>query len=115
VIKRIIMMMSILIVLRFPTIVFMIYAAITGSIYPLTYGIVGIITAVCLILIGIITAHITPQLRKEVLKFFNQYDNRVGTEPMALKQLNTQIAPIVNAISTQRNKKKDVPLQQPTL
>jgi hypothetical protein len=112
VIKRIIMMMSILIVLRFPTIVFMIYAAITGSLYPSTYGIVGIITSVCLILIGIITIYITPQLRKRVLVFFGQYNNQEGAESRTLNQRYISMAAVGTVNITQRSKTKDVPLEQ---
>ncbi len=105
VIKRILMLLSILIVLRFPTIIFMIYAVVTGSLYPLTYGIVGIITSVCLIFIGIITINITPQLQKPILRFFGLHNNRIDTGPMPLNQLNNPVVAItIGSKMTQRSK-----------
>jgi hypothetical protein len=103
VIKRILMLISILIVLRFPTVIFMIHGAITGSLYPLTYGIVGIITSACLILIGLITIHITSPLRKHVLNIFLRQNNRVHTEPIALNRLNA--GTMGNVSTTQRSNK----------
>jgi hypothetical protein len=79
IIKRIIMMVSTLVVLRFPTVVFMIYAVIVGRLYPFTFAIVGVITSFCLILIGLITFYITPKLRSLLLLLLNGTDNRVHT------------------------------------
>ena len=84
VIKRIIMLVSILVTLRFPTIIFLVYALIVGDLYPFTYGIVGVITSVCLIFIGIITIYITTQLKKQWKEFFfnGNNNNRIETGPV---------------------------------
>lgn len=87
VIKRILVLISILIILRFPTIIFMTHAAIVGSLYSLAYPIVGIITSVCLILIGIITLNITTQLRNEMMSIVNQKLNHVQPEPVRLNNV----------------------------
>jgi hypothetical protein len=102
VIKRILILISILIVLRLPTVIFMIHGAITGSLYPLTYGIVGLITSVCMILIGIITIYFTSQLRKQVFGFFVHQNNRVQSKAIPV---NPPIAVIGNGNTTQRSKK----------
>jgi hypothetical protein len=108
VIKRILMLISILIVLRFPTIIFMIYGAINGSLYPLTYGIVGLITSMCLILIGIITINITSQLRKQVLNIFFQQNNRIQTEPIPLNRMKIGGEGVMgNITTTQRSNRQD--------
>jgi len=112
VIKRILILITMLIILRFPTVIFMIHGAIIGSLYPLTYGIVGLITSICLILIGIITINITSQLRKEVLHFFFHQNNRVQTEPMALNQMRTPTVVIANVNASQRSNINDVSLEQ---
>ena len=105
VIKRILLLLSVLIVLRFPTVIFMIYAVVTGSLYPLTYGIVGIITTVCMIFIGIITINITPQLQKPIYRFFGLHSNRIETGAMPLNQLNNPVATIANGSKvTQRSR-----------
>jgi hypothetical protein len=104
VIKRILMLISILIGLRFPTVIFMIQGAITQSLYPLAYAIVGLITSICLILIGIITIHITSQLRKQFLNIFFHQNNQVQTETVPLNQRNTPVAMIANFNNNQRSK-----------
>lgn len=91
VIRRILMLVSILVVLRFPTIIFMTHAAIVGSLFEFTYGIVGIITSICLILIGIITSYITPQLRKQFLWILVGQNNQIRNEPIPLNRINTPI------------------------
>jgi hypothetical protein len=65
-------------VLRFPTIIFIIYGLIVGELYSLTYGIVGLITSICLILIGLIIIHTTPVIRKNIFIFLNIGDNQVS-------------------------------------
>jgi hypothetical protein len=79
VIKRIVVLVSVLIVLRFPTIIFMIYAVSVGHLYPFTYSIVGLITSACMIFIGLMMINITPQLRNNVFIFILR-DNRVHTQ-----------------------------------
>jgi hypothetical protein len=112
VIKRILILISILIILRFPTIIFMSHGAIVGSLYPLTYSIVGVITSICLILIGIITINITSQLRKQVLNLFFNGNNRIQNEPIPLNILDTQMGVAATGTITQRSKKQDVTLEQ---
>ena len=87
VIKRIIMMVSALIALRFPTVVFMIYAVIVGHLYPLTFGIVGLITSTCLILIGLITFYITPKLRNHLTQLLNLAGNRIHARELLQQHL----------------------------
>jgi hypothetical protein len=77
--KRIIILVSLLIALRFPTIIFMIYAISVGHLYPLTFGIVGLITSSCLIFIGLITIYITPELRKNFFVCLENHHNQVET------------------------------------
>jgi hypothetical protein len=80
VIERIVVLISILVALRFPTIVFMIYAVIVGHLYPLTFGIVGLITSVCMIFIGLMMIHITPHLRNNLFFYTIYRNNRVHTQ-----------------------------------
>jgi hypothetical protein len=70
IVKHIVILLSMLILLRFPTIVFMINGIIVGQLYPLTYGVVGIITSAYLIIIGLLTIYITPPLRNNILMIF---------------------------------------------
>lgn len=76
VIKRIILIVSILVMLRFPTIIFLLYGIFTGHLYSLTYSIVGLITSICLIIVALITIQITTQFRKELIDFFHRNRNR---------------------------------------
>ena len=89
VIQRIIVLVSILVILRFPTIIFLVYGVLKGSLYPLTYGVVGVITSACLIFIGIITISITSPLRKQFNQFFDLRTNRVETAPRPGNRLRT--------------------------
>jgi len=79
VIKRIVILISILVVLRFPTVIFMINAASVGHMYPYTFGIVGLITSLCMIFIGLMMIHITPQLRKNLSICVIYRGNQVNT------------------------------------
>mgnify|MGYP001100918783 CR=1 FL=1 len=72
VIKRIATLISILVALRFPTIIFMIAAHIQGYLYVYTFGIVGLITSLCMIIIGCMMIYITPQLRNYFLNFISR-------------------------------------------
>jgi hypothetical protein len=58
----------------------MIYAVIVGHLYPYTFSIVGLITSACLIFIGLMMIHITPQVRDKLFLYFNYRDNRVHTQ-----------------------------------
>ncbi|CAF0805305.1 unnamed protein product [Adineta steineri] len=71
VIKRIIVCVLMLVILRFPTIIFIIFGLITDHLYYLTYPIVGFVTAICLILIGILTILATNKIKKNLLKHLN--------------------------------------------
>ncbi|UJR17766.1 hypothetical protein I4U23_004664 [Adineta vaga] len=77
VIKRIIVCVLILILLRFPTIIFIFYEIINGYLYMLTYAIVGFVTAVCLIFIAIMTVATTNKFLKIMLGYFNGIHNQV--------------------------------------
>ncbi|CAF1033432.1 unnamed protein product [Didymodactylos carnosus] len=63
VLRQIVLLITILAILRLPTVIFMADAAIAHQLYEFTYEIVGLITSVCLIIIAIITLYITPQIR----------------------------------------------------
>ena len=104
--RRILVLISILIVLRFPTIIFMIHGAIVQSLFSLTYAVVGLITSICLIIIGIITIYITPQLRKQVVNCFCHRNNRIQAVPIPLNRINTPAATTANATTTQRSKRQ---------
>jgi hypothetical protein len=82
IIKRIVILISVLVALRFPTIIFMIYAAIVGHLYPYTFSIVGLITSACMIFIGLMMIHITPQLREKLFPFLIYRDNRIHTQTL---------------------------------
>jgi len=87
VLKRIVVLISILVALRFPTIIFMIYAVIGGHLYPLTFGIVGLITSVCMIFIGLMMIHITPHLRNNLFFYTIYGTNRVHTQQTLQQRL----------------------------
>ena len=88
VIKRIIICVFMLILLRFPTIIFIIFGVINGQLYSLTYAIVGLVTAICLILIGLVTISITNKFKKELFKHF--YRNNNQTQPANIPSNNEQ-------------------------
>ncbi|CAF0967914.1 unnamed protein product [Rotaria sordida] len=107
VIKRIIMLIGVLIVLRFPTIIFMIYAIIVGYTYSLTYGIVGVTTSTCLIFIGFSTIYTTPQLRKRIHDYFVHGNNRVQSERIAMNQVGAPIS-VIDIVNTPHKTKQEV-------
>jgi hypothetical protein len=83
----------------------MIYAVIVGHLYPLTYGIVGLITSVCMIIIGLMMIQITPQLRDNVFIFSICRDTRVRTN--GILQLHASIPTITTGrqnATPQKNK-----------
>jgi hypothetical protein len=100
VIKRIVVIISILIAMRFPTVIFMIYAVSVGHLYPLTFGIVGLITSICFTLIGLITIHITSQLRENLLVFIIRRDNRVRGRPALEQRLAKPAATMCAHVAT---------------
>jgi len=77
ILKRIIITVSILIILRFPTIIFILFGLINGYLYKLTYTIVGLVTSLCLIFISIIIILMTNQFKKEIFKYFNSNNNQI--------------------------------------
>ncbi|CAF1194121.1 unnamed protein product [Adineta ricciae] len=79
VMRRILVLISVLIALRGPTIIFMVYAVIRGQMYEYTFGIVGLVAALCMIFMGLMLIHITPQLRKNRLVSIIYHDNRANT------------------------------------
>ncbi|CAF0830326.1 unnamed protein product [Rotaria sp. Silwood1] len=112
VIKRIIMLIGVLILLRFPTIIFMVYAIIVGRLYPLTYGIVGVITSTCLIFIGVATIYTTPPLRKLIHNHFLHYNNQVQAEPIPMNHIGA-LKTVSNHIkSVQKCKQNVIPSVQ---
>ncbi|CAF1128203.1 unnamed protein product [Didymodactylos carnosus] len=90
IIKRIVILISVLVVLRFPTVIFMVYARIVGHLHPLTYGIVGLITSPCLIFIGLITIYITPQLQRNIFIFLRHHDSQVHVQPAPMHHLRVR-------------------------
>ncbi|CAF1105433.1 unnamed protein product [Adineta steineri] len=71
IIKHIIICVLMLVILRFPTIIFIIFGLIYGHLYYLTHPIVGSVTAIRLILIGILTILATNKIKKNLLKHLN--------------------------------------------
>ncbi|CAF3685783.1 unnamed protein product, partial [Rotaria sp. Silwood1] len=103
VIKRIILLVSILIALRFPTIVFMIHAIFAGYLYPFTYGIVGVVTSTCLIFIGLSTIYTTPPLRKQLIDSCFYRNNRIEAGQIPMYQIDvTGAATDYNKSSSKR-------------
>ncbi|CAF4678438.1 unnamed protein product [Rotaria sp. Silwood2] len=80
IIKRIAILMLVLVVLRFPTVVFMIYAISIGHLYSLTFSIVGVITSACLISIGFMIIYITPQIQKHLFLGLMQHGNQINVQ-----------------------------------
>jgi hypothetical protein len=80
IIKRLVILISILVLLRFPTIIFIIYGVAVGHLFLFTYAIVGLITSICLLFIGLITIYITPLLRNNILIIFNYRHNQVNAQ-----------------------------------
>lgn len=76
-IKRIVLMISVLVAMRFPTIIFMIYAAITRYLHPITFSVVGVITSICLAAVGVMTVYFTPKLHNNLCCIMNMADNRI--------------------------------------
>jgi hypothetical protein len=70
IVKHIVISIAILVSLRFPTVIFMVNGIVVGHLYSLTYGIVGLIASVCLIIIGLMTIYMTPPLRRNTLIIF---------------------------------------------
>jgi hypothetical protein len=58
----------------------MIYAVIVGHLYRFTFSIVGLITSVCMIFIGLMMIQITPQLRNNHFVLSIYRGNRVHTQ-----------------------------------
>ncbi|CAF3923110.1 unnamed protein product [Adineta steineri] len=120
VIKRIVILISILIALRFPSIIFMIYAVVVGQLYPLTFGIVGLITSVCMIFMGIMIVYITPHLLNNLCIFFTFRHNQVNIQRVTQQQIpqnmtdptvagrNLEVPPKQNKSSTTRNQNTPV-------
>ncbi|CAF0958420.1 unnamed protein product [Didymodactylos carnosus] len=104
VIKRIIILILMLVVLRFPTIIFMIHAATIGHLYSLTYDIVGLITSTCLIFVGLITIHITPQLRKNISISLIHRNNRLHVQQIPLNHLKMSPTMDSNVTTIRQNK-----------
>jgi len=77
VIKRIILCVLMLVLLRFPAIIFIVFGVFRGSLFFLTYPIVLLVTAICLMFIGLITIKITHKFRKQFFKIFNQNNNQI--------------------------------------
>jgi hypothetical protein len=87
VIKRIILSVCMLIILRFPTIIFILFGVINGYLYSLTYAIVGFVTAICLVLIGLIVISSTNQFKNYLFRYFNH-------------QIHPLNAPVQQAVET---------------
>ncbi|CAF3513584.1 unnamed protein product [Rotaria sp. Silwood1] len=107
VIKRIILLTSLLIILRFPTIIFIVYAVMSGNVFLFTYDIIGIFTSTCLIFIGISTIYTTPQLRK-LVDILAHPNNRVHVEHIAMNPRGVSIATVGDTTITQKSKQKTV-------
>jgi hypothetical protein len=110
VIKRIVILISILVALRFPTVIFMIYAVNIGHLYIFTFDIVGLVTSVCMIFIGLMMIHMTPQLRNNFSFFLIYHDNRVHTQQTPQQRLTVPTGSTGGHNATvQQNKLPNVP------
>jgi hypothetical protein len=81
-----------LILLRFPTIIFILFGVFKGYLYFLTYPIVGLVTAICLILISLITLTITNKFKKELFQFFNKNNNQINPTTNQITTVNNTLA-----------------------
>lgn len=91
VLKRIVICVLMLIILRFPTIIFILYGVFNGELFFLTYPIVGLVTAICLMLISLITIKITNKIQKRLIKFFISNNNRIN--PTGIQTNNNTVIP----------------------
>jgi len=96
VMKRIILCILMLILLRFPAIIFIIFGVFNGSLFFLTYPILGLVTATCLTFIGLITITITNKFKKQVFKIYNE----IGTQ---IYPTTNRVTPVNNTLATIRN------------
>ncbi|CAF1216102.1 unnamed protein product [Adineta steineri] len=76
-IKRIIVCVLMLVILCFPTIIFVIFDLINGDLNYLTCPIVGSVTAICLILIGLLSILATNKIKKSFLKHLNHSSTQI--------------------------------------
>jgi hypothetical protein len=81
----------------------MIYAVIVGHLYQFTYSIVGLITSICMIFIGLMMIYITPQLRNNLGVLLMKRDNRVHTRQTLQQHLT---------LPTTSTGRQNAPLQQ---
>ena len=114
VIRRIILLISVLFILRFPTIILTIYAVLNHDAYQYTYSIVGLITSLCMIFIGLMMIHITPQLRNNLFIYSIFRDNRVATgeglQPRAM-MLSTSTKHHLPAVQQQQQQTSSIQRQ----
>ncbi|CAF0960465.1 unnamed protein product [Rotaria sordida] len=104
IIKRMVIVVSVLIALRFPTVIFMIYAISIGHLYSLTFSIVGFFTSTCLIFIGLVIIYITPPIKKHLFLCLMQRNNQVGVQ----QHLKITMDMEINITPIQRNQLRTV-------
>jgi hypothetical protein len=107
IVKRIAILLAILILLRFPTVIFMVYGIIVGQLYPLTYGIVGLITSVCLIVIGLMTIYMTSPLRKNILIVFICDNSAERIPDRRFKASQTPLAVVGDTFANRQDRLKN--------
>ena len=76
-IKRIIIMISVLVLMRLPTLVFIINAIAFGFVHPVAFSVTGSIVSLCLIFIGLINIYFTPKFQNNLCSFVKCRENRV--------------------------------------
>jgi hypothetical protein len=81
----------------------MINAVIVGHLYPLTFGIVGLITSVCMIFIGLMMIHITPHLRNNLFIYTIYPNNRVHTQQTLEQRLTLRTITVAGATLPEQN------------
>ena len=104
IIKHIVISIAILITLRFATVIFMVNGIIVGHLYPLTYGIVGLITSTCLIVIGLMTIYMAPPLRRNTLIIFMCRNCEGNPENTPQKSSQIPIAIVDNILANRQER-----------
>lgn len=94
IVENIVISISILVLLRFPTIIFMIHGILIGEVYYLTYSIVGLITAICLLFISLITIYTIQPLKKKFIFMFCHRRSYIHTKNSSMDMSQTPVTKI---------------------
>jgi len=78
IIRRLLVLILLLSILRFPTIIFIIHDLIIDELFSWAYTVVSLVTSICLIMVGFITTRNTPQLRSNRFDVIHVHPNQIG-------------------------------------